>query len=417
MQLKKLFIATRGNFLPLLAGNVVSKLVLAFGGIFLAKYYGPERYGFYNVFVSYVLIVSMIASLRLENIIVLTDREDAARNLFRAILWVGMVFIPVFFVLLLFTGVPFFEKPEIPVYIYILCGLCCLFTLVSNAFAELFTRLGRFRVLATGTALSGFLTVLLQLVFLLTGVKDWGLPLGLALSVFITIVYFGIKDHSRFSFPDLQYVKKTVSAHPGIIRYTFLSDIINNIANNSIPILILGYFSQKEAGVFSMAMKAISIPMLILHQSASRVFFKKATALFHERPAALRAFVRRISYNSALLTLFFVIVMNTVGVYVLNRYFGASWNNIGVYILILSFWIVSRSAVIIISPVTMVIRKNHYSLLFNVYFLLITFLAFYLGALKESLPLAVSLFSFLSGAGYLVLLFFIMSVLKQYENV
>ena len=56
--------------LSLLAGNSVARMTTTLGGLLLANYYGPESFGVYNVFLSYILILHRIGDLNTSHVTV-----------------------------------------------------------------------------------------------------------------------------------------------------------------------------------------------------------------------------------------------------------------------------------------------------------------------------------------------------------
>src|SRR5690606_37194173 len=77
--------------LSLLAGNTISKIIVTIGGLILANYYGPDSYGIYNVFLSYILILPVLAGFRMDNIMILQKGSKEIRNLFSGILLISLI--------------------------------------------------------------------------------------------------------------------------------------------------------------------------------------------------------------------------------------------------------------------------------------------------------------------------------------
>src|SRR5690606_4819203 len=75
----------------LLAGNTISKAIVTIGGLILANYYGPSSYGIYNVFLSYILIIPVLTTMRLDSIMVMQRGAKEIRNLFSGILLISFV--------------------------------------------------------------------------------------------------------------------------------------------------------------------------------------------------------------------------------------------------------------------------------------------------------------------------------------
>lgn len=399
--------------MALLAGNSISKIILAAGGIMLAKFYGADNYGIYNIFISYVLIVSTFSTLRLENSIVLSKDITEIKNLVLVIFLVAIIIIPTMLLIIHFIQQSSSASNIFFPFIFLLCTVCSLFTLGTNVYTEYFTKFKAFRLISNSIILGSLLTILFQLFFLLSGNKGYGLIYGVTISTVIVFFYLLMQAKIKIRLPDFKLFNKTLRLNTEIVKYTLFSDILNTIANNSLPLIIAAYFTQKDVGVFSMAMKLMTTPLLILSASTSRVYYQKASGLFNSNNIALMQLTKKVVVYNVLLTAFFLLMLNTVGIYLLNKFFGKEWNELGIYMLALSFWVLARSAMNPVSQVILVLKRNIYALIFNFYLLAVILISFYLGYLKSSLIFGVYLFSFLAGIGYTALLIAIFYAIKK----
>ena len=77
---EKIQLFAANNLFIVFKGNLISKLVLVVGGVLLAKYYGPEEYGCFNIFLSLQGIITVLLSLGFGYFITLVKRENNKRN-------------------------------------------------------------------------------------------------------------------------------------------------------------------------------------------------------------------------------------------------------------------------------------------------------------------------------------------------
>lgn len=402
--------------LSLLAGNTVAKMIMTVGGLFLANLYGPESYGVYNVFLSYVMIIPVLAAFRLDNIMILQKGSTEIRNLFSGIIWVSLgCTVLLISVLCLLKGLNLIDI-DLTYFILLLCGAGAVLTGWNNTQNALFTKYKLFNQMSIAFVVASVFSVVFQAVFYIAGQWENGLIYGWLIGLAASFIYNARVSGGRISRVDISLFKQSVREYFPVVKFTYPSDSINALANNILPILVVMYFTTAEVGVYAMAFKILSTPMVLLTGSVSRVYFQKAVTLHSLDKKALEKLTWRVVLSNFGLMLLFVIFMNTLGVYLLDLILKESWKHLGQYVLLLSFWILARSALTPIISVLMVIKKNHYSLVFNVYLLAVNFVAVYVGVVNHDFTICLMLFSLLSGMGYLILLFAIFVGLRKSKD-
>lgn len=400
----------------MLAGNTISKLILTLGGFVLANYYGPENYAVYNVFLSYVMILPVLTSFRLDNIMILQKGSTEIRNLFSATIWVSL-----FFTVLLIAGLLLVKSTQLvsldlTYFVLLLCGAGAVLTAWNNTQNSLFTKFRLFNQMSTAFVLSSLFSVVFQAIFYFSDFQSNGLIYGWLVGLTASFIYNARVAKGRMGKVNLVLFRQSVRQHFKIVKYTYPSDSINIIASNILPILAIIYFAKAEVGIFAMAFKILATPLVLLSSSISRVYFQKSVTLFHHDIKQLQALTYRIIFSNVGIILLFLIFINTVGIYILDLLLKDDWAGLSEYILTLSFWIFARSAVNPIITILMVIKKNHYSLIFNCYLLIVNFVAIYLGVMKQDFMYCITVFSVLSGIGYLILLLTILLALDKIKN-
>ncbi len=396
-----------------MAGNTISKIIVTVGGIVLANYYGPESYGIYNVFLSYILILPVLSSLRLDSIMILQRGSKEIRNLFSGIVVIS--FLLTFLLILVMAilklvGVTTFEMSY---FILFLTGIGAVLTGWNLTQNNLFTKYKFFHQISTAFVISSLTSVVFQAVFYFLGWERNGLIYGWIVGLIASFLYnlrVSRGQLIRFNIPQF---KSSVKEHINIVKYTYPSDSLNAIANNILPIIVIHYFAAAEIGLHGMAFKILSTPLVLLSSSVSRVYFQKAVSLSHTNLGSLEKLTYKVIFSNVGIILAFVIFINTIGIYLLDYFLKDSWNGLESYIMALSFWILARSAMNPIAPLVVVIKKNHYSLIFNSYLLICNFISIYFGVVKDDFLLCIWIFSILSGIGYLVFCVSIYSNLKK----
>lgn len=399
--------------LSLLAGNTISTVVATIGGLLLANFYGPENYGVYKVFLSYISILPILTGLRLDNVMIMQRGSTEIRNLFSGIIIISffLTFL-IISVMILLKGLDIISF-KLPYPILVLMGVGGVLSVWNLTQNNLFTKYKLFKQISASLVIASLTGVIFQTIFYLFGWMETGLIYGWLIGLTASFIYNVQVSKGRLRKVNIPLFKQNVREHKRIVLFSYPSDAINAVANNIMPILVIMYFSKSEVGIYSMAFTILSVPLMLLSSSVSRVYFQKAVSMNYADKSGLYKLTRKVIYPNVLSIFVFVILINTIGVYLLGFFFNEKWSSLGSYLLALSFWILARSAMNPISPIVVVINKNHYSLIFNIYLLLVNFIALYLGVMKNDFLFSVWAFSILAGIGYLALLVMVLIVLKK----
>ncbi len=397
-----------------MAGNTIAQVIMLAGGLILARIYGPEASGTYNSFLSFVAIISILATFRLENIFVISKSSKAIRNLFTTLLLISSIV-----TILFFSGYAILEEIftfKTSLFIVLLSCIAGLFTAWNNVQNTLFTKYKLFKSISTGFVINAIFSVFFQFVFYKMGYKETGLIYGTIFGTVLSCAYYFTITRGRFTAIDFGLAKNTISANKEIIKYTLSSESLNAIANNLMTILLLFYFTKEDAGFYGNASKVLVVPLILLSNSMSKVFFQKSAGMIDHRAHQLYDLSKKVVlYNVGAIALF-LLLMNFVGIFILEWILGPEWEGLHFMTWILSFWILCRSAMNPIQQIVVVIKKNHYALNFNIYLVLITIITCIIGGLNKNIILTLSLYSFFAGIGYLLQLYFVMKELKRYKK-
>ncbi len=384
------------------------------GGIILARIYGPEASGTYNAFLSFVAILSILATFRLENIFVISKSSKAIRNLFTTLLLISSVS-----AILFFLGYAVFQEIfsfKTSIFVVFLSCIAGLFTAWNNVQNSLFSKYKLFKSISTGFVINALFSVFFQFIFYWMGYKETGLIYGTIFGTVLSCAYYFSITKGRFTSIDFGLAKKTILNNKEIIKYTLPSESLNSIANNLLPIMITIYFMKEDVAFVGNSAKVLVVPLTLLSNSMSKVFFQKSAGMIDHRAHQLYDLSKKVVlYNVAAIAVF-LLLMNFIGIFILEWMLGPEWRGLHIMTWILSFWILCRSAMNPIQQIVVVIKKNHYALYFNIYLVFMTCITCVIGGLNKNILLTLSLYSFFAGIGYLVQLYFVMKELKRYKN-
>lgn len=400
--------------ISMLAGNTVSKIILTVGGIYLAKYYGPESYGIYSVFLSYIVILPALTNLQLDNVLILQKVSKDVRNVFSGtllIIFILTIFIVGIICLAKFTGI---VDIYLPYYMLVICGIGGILSGWNLSQNALFTKYKLFRQISTAFILTSMFSVIFQTIFYLLGWQENGLIYGWLVGLVASFIYNLRVSKDRWDKVDVLNFKKSVNENINIIRYSYTSTALNTLANNILPLLVVSYFTTLEVGVYGMSIKILSTPLVLMASSISKVYFQKSVTLYHHNRKGLLNLTYRVCSYSFIIILVFVILLNTLGIYILEMFFtNNEWIGLRENLLILSIWILARSAINPIASIMVVINRNQYSLMFNCYLLIVNLIAIYVGIHYNNFTYCLYIFSIFSSLGYIIQLIAILIDLNK----
>ncbi|MDY7394417.1 oligosaccharide flippase family protein [Aureibaculum sp. 2210JD6-5] len=401
------------NIATLFSGTVIAQIVNVIGALFLAKIYAPELYGTYSVFLSFVSILTIINSLKLEYIVITDKSDKKSENMVNAIL-VIIALISFFYLIFFIFFRAFFLEHAITYTILLYSSVSSLFLSNSKLLESYATRKSKFKNIANARVLLSICTVLFQ--FFLFYISENGLIYGYSGAVFITFLFYYLTSKKIIGKPNMKLFKETIKNHKNILRFAFPSGVINSIANYILPILILAYFSVAQSGVYALSLKVVSVPLFIISSSISQVYFQKASEYFNHAKHKLHNFTKKVAFTNILIMLGILLIINTLGIYLLDIFFNKDWDNLTMYILILSFFVLGQAAFSPISSLIVIINKMHVGLFFNIALALVNFIAIYIGSIYNNIIYTVLIFSIIGGVGYFALLIYFLGLLKTYKD-
>lgn len=392
-------------------GTVIAQIVAVLVGIYLAKLYGEEAYGYLGFFISVTSIASIIGTLQFENCIVTSKNKEESTNWFNFIL----VLIPIITVLLflfLFIFSKFIPIEKLSETIFILAFVGAIITTYNLAHQSFFTYQKKFSIISNVKIFIAICSVLFQ--FLLYKYDPiLGLIIGFLIAQTLLLCYNFYKNKSSFQKINFNQIQKGIKSNNTLVKYLLPSNIVNSLANNLMPILILTFFGAEKAGVYFFSLKILAAPLFLISSSVSQVYFQKSSELKNKKSVELFRITKKIVASNLAIMTSFLLIINTLGIYFLDIYFENQWKNLKSYILILSFLILARSSFNPISSLIIVLDKNLIGLIFNSYLFIISLLAIYLGVANSNIMYTVFTVSLLGGIGYFVLLYYFLNHLKN----
>jgi O-antigen/teichoic acid export membrane protein len=395
-------------------GTAISQIIGIIGAIILAKIYGAESYGVFSVFISISSVLTIIYTLELDKGIVTSQNNIESKNLMNSLFLIS-IYIALTFTIIYLFAYYIFDLQIFKFGVLLLAILASIIFSINRIHESFFTYRKKFKPISNAKILLTFFNIIFQLL-LFNKFKLMGLIFGNIISILLIAVFYFSNSYKFLAKIDWKKLKKSITLNKSLIKYLFPSTLINSLAINLMPILIVAFFSLKESGIYFLSLKVLSTPLFLISTSISQVYYQKSNEMFNYSKEKLFDFTKKIIFINLGLMLLFIIFMNTIGIYFLEFLFNKNWGNLRYFTLMLSFLILARSSFNPISNIIIVLNKNHVSLLFNIYLFLVNVGAIYIGYFNNNVLLTIFILSLFGSLGYIALLFYFMKQLKDLKR-
>lgn len=409
MFLNKLKRLNGSHITTIFKGNFISKFVLVIGGLLLAKYYGSSEYGIFSIYLSIMSIFTVVLSLAQEHMIMLEANEQDVNNNFSA---AGIVSAAVMLLAFLLVFIPF-DIPKNILFLGICTGFIYLFT--NNA-KFLLAKKKLFKLVSVLTIVDSVVSFVFQVIFVFIKIEN-GLVIGSLIgyiAAFFAALYCSRK---YFVMPDVKRYIANAKKRPELFKYSYPSTLINALGNNIMPILISLYFADSLLGEYSLAVKIMSVPLLLISSSIATVYYPKAAEINNKGKSRneLFAYTKKMSLMNFYIISALYVIINVIGIPILQLFFNKNWEHLGLFIFLMSFGYLTRSLINPISDILTILKRNNVALVFNIYLFLANIAAIFIGK-EMGISYLVGIFSGFLFIGYGFLYFYIMFILKKNES-
>lgn len=397
MFLEKLKSLNKTNIATIFKGNFISKFVLIIGGLFLAKFYGANDYGEFSIYLSIAMITSILLSFGVEHLIILTTKKRLLSHYFNGGNLLGFLFLMLILGIISFLKIHFISQKAL--YLGIISGF---FILYANNAKLLLSKVNQFKFISLLTMCDAVVSFLMQCFFLYLKLENgliWGSFVGF-FSAFLLALILAKKWIQK---PNFIIFFQGLKERKDLVKLVYPSTLLNTLGNQMMPILMGLFFVSEIVGEYALAIKILSVPLLMISSSIAVVYYPKAVEIFENQPRKkLFDYTRKMSGYNFLIIFVLFILLNTVGIYLLKFIFNKVWVHFPIFVFWLSFGFLARSLINPIADILTILKKNHWSLYFNIYLFFINFLVIFIGK-NYGFYVLVGSFSLLLFLGYSVL--------------
>ncbi len=400
------------HFLALFSSSVIGQGVALMLAPVLSRLFVPDDFGLAALYLSMLSILSVISTAKYEQAIMLPREDRAAIHLFRLVLRLTLLFsIMLLLPLTLFrTNIAnMLGNPAMASWmIFVPLSLIIHGTFQASLFysnrTKMFSRMAKSTLLQQGLISSSKVFAgLLKTPFngLIAG-QIVGQLLATCFLYFTTLRQM-LKQKIRTTTKDLIVQAKTYSQYP---RYNMFLSLTNNLSG-SLPIFMFTWgFSAEVAGLYAFGYTFVFRPVSLFSQSTQQVLSQKMIEHYHQGKyiyPVLKKMVGRFFIAGLIPFIPVMIWAPELFSFVFSDTYEAS----GRYLQILSPWLFM---VFLASPLTFLHElffKQKTAMIIDVIYLILRFLALYIGIRMQNEFYALAFFSGVSAVvvGYKLLWF------------
>lgn len=367
----------------LISGTVIAQLISILLQPFLRRFFSPEAFGIYSVYLSLIGIVIVISSLRFDDAIVLPKTDKESTNVLSLSLIFSFIFDLFLFLVVLIKGekiISFLNLPStFPVPILYIIPLGAFLYNAYQCLNYWLVRKQKFYSVSLNKLLRRSSEGISQVSFALIK-KSNGLIysdiIGQTVNV-ITVIIQTLKNGLTFRVVSLTKMKYVFKKYKDFPKFNLIPAFMSTCSYMLPPIFINKFFSSESAGFFDLAKLLLSVPLALVATSFSSVLLQRISDKFNRRESFMTELKPVISVV-VLISLIEILAIVLFGEYMFKFIFGATWIFSGTIskILVWSFtfnFIVSTFTTIFVS----MRRIKTYSLYQLFYFIAILSLLFF----------------------------------------
>ncbi len=337
----------KGSFIShvatLVTGTAISQAVTFGAMLVLTRLFAPAAFGLLAVFMTSVSLFSVLGGARYELAIMLPEEDRVAANVFHlATLVLTGICILSLVAVALFHGrlAAVLGEPLVDSWLWAVPAV-----LFVSGFYQVLGywcgRMKRFRHVAVSRIAQSSGTVLMQIALFLVHanggvalIGGWifGQSLGCIVLLAQVVRQDGAFLHSSWDLRSIPHLLRTYRNFP---LYKAPYSFVSNSSSQLVVVVIRMFSNLTTVGLYSMASRAIYLPVTLVASSMNQVFYEKAAT--ETAPGRLEAFVNRaLRIQIVLMTplLFFAAFESRL---VFAAVFGARWTESGAFAAFLAF--------------------------------------------------------------------------------
>lgn len=390
------------GFSVLFSGTIITQIISILLSPILTRLYSPELYGINSVYISVLTIAGVIATLRLQVPIAISNDLNERNALTQISIFTSILFSVLLQLSILVNNRMNFITFDNDVNYWI--GLLPFSTMLLGIHEILFQNLlssKMYRAMSYVTIIRVVVQGLTQILFSFTGYFYIGLILGNIISYIMSLIYMIMLLRLPFKLFKFTQYKSVLKKNIDYPKFAFPAELASMASFSIVPIVISFIYSPEVTGFYALANKLIGLPIGLFGNSMRQVFIREASIEYNTEFTIRKTFLKTTKLLS-FIAIPSAIVLYISSPFLISLIFGSEWQEAGLYIQVMMLFFLARFIVGPLTSAVNVVGKQKVGLYIHVVLLIgimgITLLFETLISVKPSIFLLV--FSFFYGSVY-----------------
>jgi len=408
------------NIAIVASGLISAKAIALLSAPVITRIYSPEHYGIFSTLISIAGVAGSIATLRYSVTIALAKEERLAENLLKLSFFITFILSLLWLICILLFGEPLsnrFSGVNVKPFLWVI-PLLFFGQGIYEALSGWAVRYKKFRIITFTRITQGVSTALTKILLGLLGIKPFGLILGN-----LAQEYTGIGSLIRnlvktnpgffkvFSFSEIKEAALRYKQFPLVQSW---SQLLLSLGAQ-LPVLLMGnLYGAQIVGIFGLAQNMINIPINLLGQSVSQVYYAEISKYGKENPDRIYKLTISIIKKMFWLSFIPLTIIVLFGPWLFKVVFGAEWYEAGNFARIISILIMFRFVSNPIMSCLNVLEKQAIQFWLNLLRVILIFFIFYLAKCVELEPrISLLVYSILISIFYFFVVLIVLKLLKN----
>lgn len=365
------------SVLTLSSGVVIAQGINFLGMPVVGRVYTPAAMGDYTIITTNANVISSVACLGMMTAFMLPEKDEEARGLSRLVTY-STILITTLAVLGLWLCSDLyriFSTEETPyTTALIVLWLYIISYMVSNICYAYVNRRKLYRVMFWNPVFTTVINVGCGIIFGLLGWGFVGYTAAHILSFGVNILHLMHHANPYEQIGDPAY--RCISLLKSYRRFPIYQMPANLIANvgTQIPVQsIEGLYSSAALGMYSMALKILSLPTSLLATPINRVYFQEASRRY-SRGEDIGEFSFKVLETNIKIAILPISVLIIFGQWIFAIFLGEQWREAGRFASILGIYELMKFCTSCLSGDFVIIKKNSWNLISSIITLFINLL-------------------------------------------
>lgn len=410
------------NIAVVAGGNFTAKLIAILATPVITRLYTPEDYGLYSVFISIIGIVGSFATMRYSVTIPIARDERLADNLLKLCFVITITLSLLWFVgLAVFGNVIAVKLSSEQLLPYLWLLPIVFFTKgIYEALNSWAIRVKNFKLITHTIVSQSISSTSIKIGLGLLGVAPLGLFIGHVAqeaagigSLLSKLIKTKQSFFKELKWGELKFAANRYKRFPLVQSWSQLLLALGA----QLPVLLLGVFYGVEVvGVFGLALGMINLPMGLIGQSVSQVFFAEISKYGNNETDKIYSLSISIVKKMFIISLLPVAILLLLGPWLFETVFGDEWYKAGIYARYFSLLVLVQFTSSPLVSVFNVFEKQGLQLMLNIIRVVLVALIFYIShLLNVNADRAVLLYSIVLTIYGVFSMFVIFKLIRSYK--